>query len=301
MDFVTLTDHDTIAGALELAHLPDTFISEELTAWFKGEPQAVHILCYAITPDDHAWLQAHSHDLEACAAYLHAGEITAALAHPFHAVEAPLTARHRRQLAELFPIWEPPSVRLYRDPWRHRDRGDGRPRRHRHRPDVHRDSARGDRRRVPCASARRARGDGGSAGKRRQVGPCGDRAHDPDRRARSQRPVGGSVRGSEDCRATPGRGRRSFRGHPRRSRAWRRPGSAASVDRCDGSRNRSGRRDRVAHRRAAQSPRPRAASAPDSRTQACRGRADGGLHNRGERVKARSGWRARASTRSGFA
>ena len=33
-------------------------------------------------------------------------EITAALAHPFYAVEAPLTARHRRRLAQLFPIWE---------------------------------------------------------------------------------------------------------------------------------------------------------------------------------------------------
>ena len=30
----------------------------------------------------------------------------AALAHPFYAVEAPLTARHRRRLAQLFPIWE---------------------------------------------------------------------------------------------------------------------------------------------------------------------------------------------------
>src|SRR2546421_8465271 len=76
MDFVTLTDHDTIAGALELAHLPDTFISEELTAWFKGEPQAVHILCYGITPDDHDWLQAHRGDLEACARYLHRRGVT---------------------------------------------------------------------------------------------------------------------------------------------------------------------------------------------------------------------------------
>ncbi len=33
-------------------------------------------------------------------------EITAALAHPFYAVGAPLTARHRRRLAQLFPIWE---------------------------------------------------------------------------------------------------------------------------------------------------------------------------------------------------
>jgi glycosyltransferase involved in cell wall biosynthesis/predicted metal-dependent phosphoesterase TrpH len=106
MDFETITDHDTIAGALELDHLPDTFISEELTVWFRGEPQAVHVLCYGITPDDHEWLQAHNHDVEACAAYLHEGGIVAALAHPFYAVEAPLTARHRRRLAQLFPIWE---------------------------------------------------------------------------------------------------------------------------------------------------------------------------------------------------
>ena len=106
MDFVTITDHDTIDGALSLAHLPDTFISEELTASFKGEPQAVHVLCYGITPDHHGWLQAHADDVETCAAYLREHDITAALAHPFYAVAAPLTARHRRRLAELFPIWE---------------------------------------------------------------------------------------------------------------------------------------------------------------------------------------------------
>jgi predicted metal-dependent phosphoesterase TrpH len=106
MDFVTITDHNTIDGAMELADRPDCFVSEELTARFAGEPQAVHVLCYGITPGDHEWLQAHSGDLEACAAYLHEGEIACALAHPFFNVAAPLTRRHRRALAELFPIWE---------------------------------------------------------------------------------------------------------------------------------------------------------------------------------------------------
>ncbi len=106
MDFVTITDHDTIIGALTIGHLPDVFISEELTVWFKGEPQAVHILCYGITPDDHEWLQAHNASVEECAEYLNDRRITAALAHPFYAVEAPLTPRHRRRLAQLFPIWE---------------------------------------------------------------------------------------------------------------------------------------------------------------------------------------------------
>ena len=106
MDFVTITDHDTIDGALAIAHLPQTFISEELTVSFKGEPQAVHVLCYGITPQDHEWLQRHNDDVETCAAYLSEQEITCALAHPFFAVRAPLTARHRRRLAQLFPVWE---------------------------------------------------------------------------------------------------------------------------------------------------------------------------------------------------
>jgi glycosyltransferase involved in cell wall biosynthesis/predicted metal-dependent phosphoesterase TrpH len=106
MDFVTITDHDTIDGALEIDHLADTFVSEELTVSFAGEAQAVHVLCYGITPGDHEWLQAHAGSVEACAAYLHENEIACALAHPFFTVAAPLTRRHRRRLAELFPIWE---------------------------------------------------------------------------------------------------------------------------------------------------------------------------------------------------
>jgi len=106
MDFVTITDHDTIDGCLTLADRLDCFVSEELTARFAGEPQAVHVLCYGITPGDHEWLQAHSGDVEACAAYLHENGIACALAHPFFNVAAPLTRRHRRRLAELFPIWE---------------------------------------------------------------------------------------------------------------------------------------------------------------------------------------------------
>ena len=106
MDFVTITDHDTIDGALAIADRPDVFVSEELTAGFRGEPQQVHVLCLGITPGDHEWLQAHRDDVESVAAYLREHAIASALAHPFFAVAAPLTARHRRRLAELFGIWE---------------------------------------------------------------------------------------------------------------------------------------------------------------------------------------------------
>jgi glycosyltransferase involved in cell wall biosynthesis/predicted metal-dependent phosphoesterase TrpH len=106
MDFVTISDHDTIGGVLQIADDPRVFISEELTTWFRDEEQAVHVLCLGITPDDHERLQANARDVEVVAEYLHANHITCALAHPFYAVESPLTPRHRRRLAELFPIWE---------------------------------------------------------------------------------------------------------------------------------------------------------------------------------------------------
>jgi glycosyltransferase involved in cell wall biosynthesis/predicted metal-dependent phosphoesterase TrpH len=107
MDFVTITDHDTLDGALELsARYDDAFVSEELTAWFRGERQAVHILCWGITPSDHERLQALAGDVEAVAEELGERGIACALAHPFYAVQAPLLPRHRRRLAQLFPVWE---------------------------------------------------------------------------------------------------------------------------------------------------------------------------------------------------
>jgi glycosyltransferase involved in cell wall biosynthesis/predicted metal-dependent phosphoesterase TrpH len=106
MDFVTITDHDTIAGVLQIAHDPRVFISVELTCWFREEPQAVHVLVMGITVEQFLDLQAISDCVESVAEYLNYHEIACALAHPFYAVEAPLTPRHRRRLAQLFPVWE---------------------------------------------------------------------------------------------------------------------------------------------------------------------------------------------------
>ena len=64
------------------------------------------MLCFGITPDNHEWLQTNAGDVEACAEYLDGNGIVSCLAHPFYAVAAPLRSRHRRRLAELFPVWE---------------------------------------------------------------------------------------------------------------------------------------------------------------------------------------------------
>ncbi len=107
MDFVTITDHDVIDGAAELAErYDDAFVSVELTARFARSPQAVHVLCWGITPADHDELQRLAGDVEDVAGYLAEHKIATALAHPFFNVGAPLQAAHRRRLAELFGAWE---------------------------------------------------------------------------------------------------------------------------------------------------------------------------------------------------
>ena len=50
MDLVTLSDHDTIDGALRLAHLPNTFVSEEVTLRLP-EGRQLHVNVFDIDDD----------------------------------------------------------------------------------------------------------------------------------------------------------------------------------------------------------------------------------------------------------
>jgi len=85
MDLVTLTDHDSIAGALELAGLPDTFVSEEVTCHVPGGRE-LHLGVYDITPAQHEALQARRRDLEALFAYAAEQHIPVCVNHPFSAL-----------------------------------------------------------------------------------------------------------------------------------------------------------------------------------------------------------------------
>ncbi|MBC7188724.1 PHP domain-containing protein, partial [Candidatus Aerophobetes bacterium] len=57
MDFVTITDHNSIRGALEIAHLPGVFISEEVTATFPEDGCKVHIIVLDINENQHKEIQ----------------------------------------------------------------------------------------------------------------------------------------------------------------------------------------------------------------------------------------------------
>ena len=62
MDFVTITDHDTIEGNLEISDLKHTFISEEITTYFPHDPCKLHLLVWGITEAQHAEIAASARE-----------------------------------------------------------------------------------------------------------------------------------------------------------------------------------------------------------------------------------------------
>ena len=85
MDLVTLTDHDTIGGALLLAGRPDTFVSEEVTCLLGGGRE-LHLGVYDITEGQHEAIAARRRDAERLFAYLAEQAIPVSLNHPFSAL-----------------------------------------------------------------------------------------------------------------------------------------------------------------------------------------------------------------------
>lgn len=102
MDMVTLTDHDTIEGALEIAHLPGVFLSEEVTAFFPEDGLSVHVVALDITEAQHAEIQRVRENVYDLASYLGSERIPHYLAHPLSEVRQPLTPWHLQRLLLLF-------------------------------------------------------------------------------------------------------------------------------------------------------------------------------------------------------
>ncbi len=85
MQLVTLTDHDSIEGALSLMGPAHTFLSEEVTCRLPGGA-VVHVGVYGIEERDHAEIAARRDDAERLFAYLAERRIPAALNHPLSAL-----------------------------------------------------------------------------------------------------------------------------------------------------------------------------------------------------------------------
>lgn len=106
MTHVTIADHNRIDGALEIAHLPDTFISEEVTTYFPEDRCKLHVLVFDIDEAQHADIQKCRENVYHLVAYLQTRGIVHALAHPLYGVDERLRVAHFEKMLLLFKNFE---------------------------------------------------------------------------------------------------------------------------------------------------------------------------------------------------
>ena len=106
MEFVTLTDHHSIEGCLEIADLPGVFISEEVTTYFPDDGCKIYILVYGITEAQHRAIHAIRENIHDLRAYLDSEGIAHAVAHPLVSINDKLEIHHVQRLALLFRHFE---------------------------------------------------------------------------------------------------------------------------------------------------------------------------------------------------
>ena len=106
MSHVTLTDHNSIDGALSIAHLPGAFISEEITTYFPDDGCKIHVLAYRINEAQHEDIQKCRQNVYDLADYLSRENIFHAVAHPLYAVNDRLTMDHVEKMMLLFKNFE---------------------------------------------------------------------------------------------------------------------------------------------------------------------------------------------------
>ncbi|MBN1142594.1 MAG: glycosyltransferase [Deltaproteobacteria bacterium] len=106
MDYVTIADHNSIRGALEISDLPGTFLSSELTTYFPENGAKLHCLVSGITSRQFEDLQKARENIYDLQAYLIANQIFHAVAHPLYRVNDRLTVDNFEKLILLFNCFE---------------------------------------------------------------------------------------------------------------------------------------------------------------------------------------------------
>lgn len=106
MDFVTLTDHETIAGGLTLQDRPDFLLGEEFNAIFPDDGSSVDVLVYGLNASDHLALQGLRGDVYRFVAALRELDLPHVLAHPLFVPVGRLDRGMLEKRMLLFGIWE---------------------------------------------------------------------------------------------------------------------------------------------------------------------------------------------------
>ncbi len=106
MRFVTITDHNRIDGALEIADLPGTFLSSEVTTYFPEDGCKIHCLVIGIDEATFRDIQHLRRNVYELSGYLRARGILHSVAHPLYQVDDRLTPEHIEKMILLFDRFE---------------------------------------------------------------------------------------------------------------------------------------------------------------------------------------------------
>jgi predicted metal-dependent phosphoesterase TrpH len=104
MTGVTITDHNVIDGALEIADLPNTIVGCEYTTYFPQDGCKVHILVYGQNEAQHEDLSKVRENIFDLVAYCNEKRLKQICAHPIYMVNDRLTLSHIEQLVLLYKI-----------------------------------------------------------------------------------------------------------------------------------------------------------------------------------------------------
>jgi glycosyltransferase involved in cell wall biosynthesis len=114
LSFVTISDHNCIDGALEIAHLPNTFISTEVTTYFPEDGCKVHVLVSGISEDQFKMIQELRENIYEFRRYVAEQDIVTTCAHPLYRVNDRLSVEQFEKLILLFNRFE--AINGTRDP-----------------------------------------------------------------------------------------------------------------------------------------------------------------------------------------
>lgn len=111
MSFVTLSDHDTIDGALYLLNknpdMTDFFISEEVETYFPETGQRIHVGVYGLNEEHHREIQRFRKDIRELVPFLKSQRLVFGVNHLFQNYRMKNVAvQYVREMIEMFDIFE---------------------------------------------------------------------------------------------------------------------------------------------------------------------------------------------------
>ena len=106
MHYVTITDHNTLDGSLQIAHLPETFLSAEITVYFPENGCKAHVVVLDISEAHFKTAMALRKNVYEMTAFLRAESIRHFIAHPLYSMSEKLTVDIVEKMLLLFEAVE---------------------------------------------------------------------------------------------------------------------------------------------------------------------------------------------------